>query len=102
MSNHLRLALDSLLRQRERPALTILGVALAITCIVGVVFTTLSIYFVFAIPWTKDISPEQWIIYMGGLMAAFVISGLVVWVIGLRRAKSVSVEADLAQYAVEE
>jgi len=39
---------------------------------------------------------------MGGLMAAFVISGLVVWVIGLRRAKSVSVEADLAQCAVEE
>jgi glutamate:GABA antiporter len=77
-------------------------VGVAITCIVGVVFTTLSIYFVFAIPWTKDISSEQWIIYMAGLMAAFVISGIVVWLLGLRRAQSVSAEADLAQYAVEE
>jgi hypothetical protein len=92
VSKLFRLALDSLHRQRERTAFTVLDLALAIATVV----------IVLALPWTKDITLEQWITYMGGLMAAFAISGIVVWVLGLRRASSVSAEADLAQYAVEE
>jgi amino acid transporter len=77
-------------------------IGVAIVALVGVIFTTLSIYFVFALPWTQDISSSQWILYMGGLMAAFVLSGVIVWILGLRRAQGVSAEADLAQYATHD
>jgi hypothetical protein len=39
---------------------------------------------------------------MGGLMIAFIVSGLIVWFLGLSRAQSVSAEADLAQYATHD
>ena len=56
----------------------------------------------FALPWTSDISSDQWILYMGGLMGAFVLSGVIVWLLGLRNAEGASAEADLAEYAVNE
>jgi glutamate:GABA antiporter len=77
-------------------------IGVGLTALVGVIFTTASIYYVFAIPWTGDISSDQWILYMGGLMVAFILSGVIVWFLGLSRAKSVSAEADLAEYAVHD
>jgi hypothetical protein len=78
VSKLFRLALDSLLRQRERTAFTIFGLALAIAPADGL----------HGVAWRDG--------------QALRVSGLIVWVIGLRRAGSVSAEADLAQYAVEE
>ena len=77
-------------------------IGVGLVAVVGVIFTCLSIYFVFALPWTSDISSDQWILYMGGLMGAFVLSGVIVWLLGLRRAEGASAEADLAEYAVIE
>ena len=125
MSKLFRLALDRLLTQRGRTPFAVLPLATVVPTLAiphrpqdssgstfasvtqdedprASFFTALSIAFAFALPWTKDITSEQWIIRMGALMAAFAISGMVVWVLGLRRASSVSAEADLAQYAVEE
>lgn len=73
-----------------------------ITLGVGFLFTLASIYYVFAIPWTSDISTPRWITYMGGLMLVFIVGGVLVWFRSGGTSRRIAADEELAQYAVDE
>ena len=77
-----------------------LGVGL--TALVGTVGTIGSIYYVFKLPFTEEISAGSWRLWVFGLCAAAAISGVIVFLISEMKNRGKSVEDQLAELAVDD
>lgn len=77
-----------------------LGVGL--TALVGTIGTAMSIYYVFKIPFTDEITAGEWRGWVFGLIAFACVSGVVVYVISEIRNRGKTLEDQLAELAVDE
>ncbi|HEX5712716.1 MAG TPA: APC family permease [Solirubrobacterales bacterium] len=77
-----------------------LGVGL--TALVGTVGTIGSIYYVFKLPFTEEISAGSWRLWVFGLCAAAAIAGVLVFLVSEVKNRGKSVEDKLAELAVDD
>ncbi len=77
-----------------------LGVGL--TAIVGTIGTAASIYYVFKLPFTEEISATSWRLWVFGLCAAAAVSGVLVFLVSEIKNRGKSVEDQLAELAVDD
>jgi amino acid transporter len=73
-----------------------------LTALVGTIGTCMSIYYVFKLPWTSEISASSWRLWLVGLIAGATIVGVIVWVMSETRNRGRTVEEELAEFAVDE
>lgn len=73
-----------------------------ITALVGTIGTAMSIYYVFDIPFTDEISASSWRLWLLGLIAVAAITGVIVYVISESRNRGRSVEDELAEFAIDD
>ena len=73
-----------------------------LTALVGTVGTAASIYYVFKLPFTEEISAASWRLWVLGLTAVACIGGIIVFAISEMRSRGQTREDKLAELAIDE
>jgi amino acid transporter len=61
----------------------------------GTIFNAVAVYYVFAAPWTKDVDPHKWRVWLFAISGVIVLSGLAVFLRSERAAGPLSVEEEV-------
>ncbi|KAA0275089.1 MAG: APC family permease [Acidobacteria bacterium] len=78
------------------------GLGVALTAIIGTIGTGASIYYVFKLPFTDEISASEWRLWVFGLVAVACIVGVIVYAVSEMRNRGKSIDDQLAELAVDE
>nr|VFK27819.1 MAG: amino acid/polyamine/organocation transporter, APC superfamily [Candidatus Kentron sp. LPFa] len=70
-----------------------------IVAIWGTIFNAIAIWYVFALPWTSDIDPSGWRLWLFGVSGVVVLFGIVIYLNSKRRADAFNLEEELRKYA---
>jgi amino acid transporter len=73
-------------------------VGLWFVVILGLVFNTTAIYYVFAKPWTVDISAGEWQSWLGLISFIIVISGLIIYLLSINKVKRIDIDTEIDKY----
>lgn len=73
-------------------------VGLWFVVLIGLVFNTVAIYYVFAKPWTPDISIEAWQTWLGIISLIIVSSGAVIYLFSIKKVKEIDIDAEIEKY----
>lgn len=71
-----------------------------LTIVAATVGNTIAIYYCFAAPWVADMGVAQWAPQVGVVVGVAILIGLIIYLMNMKRSRSVDVEDELAQYAV--
>jgi glutamate:GABA antiporter len=74
-------------------------IGVCIVAIWGAFFNLVAIYYVFAIPWSADISGASWRLWLTLIALVVALSGLSIFLSSRKRVASISAEEELARYA---
>ncbi|HTU12187.1 MAG TPA: APC family permease [Allosphingosinicella sp.] len=66
----------------------------------GSAFNAVAIYYVFALPMSADVSPDQWRQWLAVLAGLVLLTGIAIFALGRKNAKEATVESELAKYAM--
>jgi len=88
-------------RQRQSEIWRIPGgtVGLWTVSMIGIVFNSAAIYYVFALPLTTDISPSAWRWWLFAISLVVFVLGIIIFKSGERRAARFDLDSTLARYA---
>lgn len=78
------------------------NVGVGLTALVGACANAASIYYVFKLPWTDEISAGEWRIWVFALIAVAAISGVLVFMVSEMKNRGKSKEEQLAELAIDE
>lgn len=73
-------------------------VGLWMTVVLGFIFNTVAIYYVFANPWTADISATEWRKWLLIICAVFILSGTLIFLLSNRKANKIDIEEEIRKY----
>ena len=68
------------------------------TVIMGLVFNTVAIYYVFANPWTADISPTEWRKWLVIISAVIILSGTIIFLLSNSKVKKIDIDEEIRKY----
>jgi amino acid transporter len=68
------------------------------TVIMGLVFNTVAIYYVFANPWTADISPTEWRKWLVIISAVIILSGTIIFLLSNSKVKKIDIDEEIKKY----
>lgn len=68
------------------------------TVIMGFVFNTIAIYYVFANPWTDDISAYEWRKWLVIISLIFIVSGAIIFFLSEAKAKKIDIDEEIKKY----
>jgi amino acid transporter len=74
-------------------------VGVCIVALWGAFFNAVAIYYVFALPWSTDISALAWRLWLVAMALVVVLSGIAIFLSSSKRVASIRAEEELARYA---
>jgi len=74
-------------------------VGVLLVAVWGAVFNAVAIYYVFALPWSTDITPTAWRLWLAAIACVVVFSGVAIFIGSRKRVAAVRAEEELARYA---
>lgn len=66
--------------------------------IMGIIFNTVAIYYVFANPWSPDISTTDWQTWLGIISLIIIISGTIIYLFSLKKVKKLDIDSEIERY----
>lgn len=74
------------------------SIGLWLTVISGFIFNTVAIYYVFANPWTTDITPSEWRKWLIIISAVFILSGTIIYLLSQSKVSKMDIDAEIKKY----
>jgi amino acid transporter len=74
------------------------SIGLWATVVMGFVFNTVAIYYVFARPWTSDISAYEWRKWLVIISLIFIISGALIFFFSETKARKIDIDKEIQKY----
>ena len=72
---------------------------LILVFLIGAIFNSAAIYYVFALPLTPDITAHSWRMWLGGISLVVVACGTLIFKLSEKRVKRLTLDSALAKYA---
>lgn len=73
-------------------------VGLWVTVSMGFIFNTVAIYYVFANPWTSDITPVEWRKWLGIITIVIVLTGAAIFFLSESKVSKIDIEEEIKKY----
>lgn len=64
----------------------------------GIIFNSIGIYYVFALPWTTDISLKGWRIWLGMISLVVILSGVLIFLKSRRKVQQLNLQEEMQRY----